>query len=479
MKKYINKNTFELIDEAIRLMLEFIKDNILQIIHIDLYEPCFEEIYNILHIQFIENGLLEKLYNLPNQETSEKLLFNCVQISLSIVFKFVVPKRAYNKSYIRKNSINNYCNLDVNKEKIKLKIENLLSIKQPEQRTDEWYIFRNSTLTASNIYKVFISEYTQTQLILEKCEPLNINKFKVTNLNSPLHWGQKYEPVSILYYEYINKTKVTEFGCIPHPNYSFVAASPDGIVCDNTSHLYGRMLEIKNVVSREITGIPKMEYWIQMQLQMEVCDLNECDFLETKFTEYQLEEDYVNDVDIEYKGIILQYLKNNEPYYIYAPFMLNDINSDEYKAWFDNETNNSSIDMEFIRTIYWKIEKISCILVLRNKFWFSQVLPSIELFWNNLVEERETGKYKDRIKKKRRLELEDNRVRNGFPGNGCLIGAELFTSNNVISNVVATSPKSECSKSPRNSVNSEIADISNILDNTKNLEITIDTEIYK
>ena len=67
---------------------------------------------------------------------------------------------------------------------------------------------------------------------------------------------------------------------------------------------YGRMIEIKNVVSREITGIPKMEYWIQMQLQMEVCDLNECDFLETKFIQYSNEEEYREDNEIEYKGII-------------------------------------------------------------------------------------------------------------------------------------------------------------------------------
>jgi hypothetical protein len=111
-------------------------------------------------------------------------------------------------------------------------------------------------------------------------------------------WGQKYEPVSVLYYEYINKTIITEFGCIPHKDYSFIAASPDGIVCDSSSNLYGRMIEIKNVVSREITGIPKMEYWIQMQLQMEVCDLNECDFLETKFLQYDTEEEYMNDNDI-------------------------------------------------------------------------------------------------------------------------------------------------------------------------------------
>ena len=30
-----------------------------------------------------------------------------------------------------------------------------MNIVQPEQRSDEWYIFRNSTLTASNIYKIF------------------------------------------------------------------------------------------------------------------------------------------------------------------------------------------------------------------------------------------------------------------------------------------------------------------------------------
>ena len=134
-------------------------------------------------------------------------------------------------------------------------------------------------------------------MIIEKCEPININKFKCTNCNSPLHWGQKYEPLSVLYYEYINKSSVSEFGCIPHNKYSYLAASPDGIICDEESEIYGRMLEIKNVVSREITGIPKMEYWIQMQLQMEVCNLNECDFLETKFVEYINMEDYLEDYD--------------------------------------------------------------------------------------------------------------------------------------------------------------------------------------
>ena len=282
------------------------------------------------------------------------------------------------------------------------------------------YIFRNSTLTASNIWKIFSTEYTQNQLIIEKCEPINIDKFKVTNLKSPLHWGQKYEPLSILYYEYINNTKVTEFGCIPHDKFSFIAASPDGIICDEKSNLYGRMLEIKNVVSREITGIPKMEYWIQMQIQMEVCDLNECDFLETKFIEFDSKEDYINDNISEYKGVILHYTYNETPYYVYAPFMLNNLESENFKNWLIKEEEKNK-DKEFIDYIYWKIEKISCILVLRNKFWFNHVINDIEYFWKVIEKERADNSYKERIKNKRKLELKDNRESNGFEFGKCLL----------------------------------------------------------
>ena len=62
---------------------------------------------------------------------------------------------------------------------------------------------------------------------------------------------------------------------------------------DNKNDRYGRMLEIKNIVNRDITGIPKKAYWVQMQLQMEVCDLEECDFLETRFKEYDNEQAFL------------------------------------------------------------------------------------------------------------------------------------------------------------------------------------------
>ena len=84
---------------------------------------------------------------------------------------------------------------------------------------------------------------------------------------------------------------------MPHPKYPYIGASPDGINVDSTSGLYGRMLEIKNPTTREITGIPKEEYWVQMQLQMEVCGLNHCDFLETKFSVYETKEQFDEDGD--------------------------------------------------------------------------------------------------------------------------------------------------------------------------------------
>ena len=406
----------ELLLKVLKVMLEFIDENILQMMYTDLYIYVYENAYDNFYNEYIDKKILENIYKI-SKEDSELLLNNYIELGLSLVFKYVIPKRSYIKSHIL---INNKDNLRI-KEKI-VKLQNII---QPVQRSDEWYIFRNSTLTASNIYKIFVSDYSQTQLILEKCEPLDVNKFKVTNTNSPLHWGQKYEPVSILYYEYINNTKVSEFGCIPHSEYSYIAASPDGIVCDSNSKLFGRMLEIKNVVSREITGIPKMEYWIQMQLQMEVCNLNECDFLEMKFIEYTNEEEYLDDNDVKYKGIILQYLKEESPYYVYAPFMLNDLNSESYKVWEDNEKNKNK-DYEFIKRIYWKIEKISNILVLRNKLWFKSIQPLIEDFWNILVYERESGKYKERQKNKRKLQIEDEKSRSDFPVGGCLIDNSLF-----------------------------------------------------
>ena len=349
----------------------------------DIYDNLKELYTTQLHNIVYDEVLYNQLYYIQNRDNLNNDIVNVLFISNKLIQKFVVPPRSYSKTFIRikqRPSI---------KKTLQRKIKYLKSIPQAEQRTSEWYKFRHNTLTASNIWKVFHTESTQNQLIYEKCKPINEGSFSYTNIDSPLHWGQKYEPLSILYYEYTYNTKIDDFGCIPHQNYEYIAASPDGINSLIDSERFGRMLEIKNIVNRVITGIPKMEYWVQMQLQMETCDLNECDFLETRFIEYESRDEYINDPDFsnhdqltqsntKYRGIILHFENNNRPFYQYHPFGLN---LTDIHKW-EQETMNLYNDLTWVKTIYWKLQEISCVLILRNKFWFRVAQPFIETTWD-------------------------------------------------------------------------------------------------
>jgi len=317
---------------------------------------------------------------------------------------------------------------NINNNILTQKIEYLRTIPQPEQRTPEWYSFRHNLITASNAYKAFESQPTVNQLIYEKCQPLKTNsvddKFSMVNVNSTFHWGQKYEPLSVQIYEYIYDTKVEDFGCIQHKTYKFLGASPDGINVDSKSKLYGRMLEIKNIVNREITGIPKKEYWIQTQLQMEVCDLDECDFLETKFTEYQNFKEFTDDGTEEktekgeLKGVIMYFnTKEGRPFYLYKPLTLLNYNEiDEWEEKMIEKYESDEHNMLWIKNHYWKLEKLSCVLILRNRKWFQDNIGQLEKVWNIILKERETG-YEHRAPVKR--VKKESLIKNEF--NGCFL----------------------------------------------------------
>ena len=405
-----NLNEDELLDiqETINELIDnYLEENSIYIFNPDFNDEMNQTISEIIYHDF--------QYIFENESMEDGELYDSIE---DLVDKSIENYFVYSRIPKRSNSIT----FEDENEKVEIlkdKIAFLKEQEQPEQKTKEWYQFRYNLITASNLWKVFGTESQVNSLIYEKCKPLQ--EISHDSLQSgPLFWGIKYEPVTVMIYEDMFHTKVDDFGCIKHEKYPFIGASPDGINVDETNIRFGRMIEIKNIYNREITGIPKKEYWIQMQLQMEVCDLNECDFLETKFTEYSDYDDFINDNTTNYKGIILQYLKNEEPYYIYAPFMLNDVYSNEYKNWF-NEKIEQNKEFTFINTLYWKLEIISCVLVLRNKYWFNTILPYIETFWNQLVSERESGLYKERISKKRKLKLEDEKSRSDFPNSGCLI----------------------------------------------------------
>ena len=294
-----------------------------------------------------------------------------------------------------------------NLEDMKCHIESLKNSYQPTQRTDEWYKYRYNLLTASNIGKILGSDAKKNSLIFEKCQPLVLTDMNsYVNINSPMHWGNKYEPVSLMVYEQMYETKVEDFGCIKHPDIQCLGASPDGINTDTNSNLYGRMVEIKNIVNREITGIPLEAYWIQMQVQMEVCDLEQCDFFETQFKEFDTSEEFYES-DREYTGVILYFVKtdgtNTNPEYVYMPLKMMK-NNETIKSWIDGCILEFESDGKhrFYSTIYWYLDIMSCVLVPRNTLWFNALRPHIISTWDIIMNERKNGYEHRKPKKKSR-----------------------------------------------------------------------------
>ena len=80
------------------------------------------------------------------------------------------------------------------------------NIIQPVQRTPEWYAFRWNLITASNAYKALDSQASINQLIYEKCQPLNQEKYKSSLTETPMSWGNKYEYLTSCIYEEKNQT---------------------------------------------------------------------------------------------------------------------------------------------------------------------------------------------------------------------------------------------------------------------------------
>jgi|688.fasta_scaffold02223_19 putative phage-type endonuclease len=428
---FTEEYALDLIETALQLMEEYMNDNPSLISEPDFHDILLEEIKDFFYLQ-MEDHILESDYI---EDDMNDLLEEAFNIYITTFHTERSIKTDENLSDFKiehfdsTNSEEN-CILENNiKSEIQNKIQKLREIPQPTQRTPEWYKFRWNLITASNAWKAFESQATINQLIYEKCQPLKDfnsviidEEVKMVNTNSTLHWGQKYEPLSVMLYEQLYDSKVEDFGCIQHPNYKFLGASPDGIVISSNTGRFGRMLEIKNIVNREITGIPKKEYWIQMQLQMEVCDLNECDFLETKFVEYPDYQCYQNDSsratfngeefnsfvttkDGNYKGIIIYFHKNDgTPYYSYMP--LNLWTPEEISQWEENtieKYQSEPYNYSYIKYIYWKLEKLSCVLVLRNNEWFKNNICQLEKVWKIIEQERVSGyEHRAPIKKQKK-----------------------------------------------------------------------------
>lgn len=166
------------------------------------------------------------------------------------------------------------------------------------------------------------------------------------------------------------------------------------------------MLEIKCPPKREFTKEVPKHYWMQMQGQLEACNLEECDFLQVKFCEYItetsfIEDTYEKDGIINHtlskngypKGLVIAFIQNNEElnptiHYEYSEFgkTLN-----ELKEWYNKTKSSYSQKYDICKKHWWRIERYECTLVARDRKWWLSVQPKLLDFWEDVEIHRKKG----------------------------------------------------------------------------------------
>ena len=307
-------------------------------------------------------------------------------------------------------------------------VKQLMAIDYPAQRSEQWFLKRDGAITASDGGCVVNENHYELpyKFILKK-----LGKAPFVN-NEHCYHGKKYESIATMVYEYRCNVKVEEFGLVIHPKYSFLAASPDGIVGlykADRKHLTqytGRMVEIKCPVTRKIKTEGNIKgdicpdyYWVQVQLQLECCNLDECDFWQCEITQYQTRQDFIDDTDVlepfrskttgMEKGAVIQLLPKNKykdfvdesgknDIYMYNQIMYEhakiiyppkiEMTPYEYDMWIAEtmqEINNNYPEYSFDRIFYWKFEKTHCTTIYRDVEWFKVHLPILTKMWDYVL----------------------------------------------------------------------------------------------
>ena len=268
-------------------------------------------------------------------------------------------------------------------------IDALLSRKQTEQRTAAWYEQMATVLSASELGNLFGSERQRAQFVLSKTVP-PVPRFQPlatpSDRMTPFDWGIRFEPVVKQIYEYTHGVTIKELGRMHHQVDPRCTASPDGLIASCPNGLRtGRLLEIKCPVTREIDGTVPKNYYAQMQMQLHVTGLKQCDYVEAVFVS-RYNQMPLKEGPVLYSGFFAV-IRFAEPaagqdfYYAYSP-----VNATS--EWLPEIKDGE----EIIEITPWKLSQWSEQLIMRNEDWWKGMQPLFEAFWSD-VEKAKQGEF--------------------------------------------------------------------------------------
>jgi hypothetical protein len=239
-----------------------------------------------------------------------------------------------------------------------------------------------------------------------------------------------------------------------------------------------------------------------MQLQMETCNLNKCDFVEIKTTLYSYEE-FISDTNdtncnndllltkqnME-KGLIIKCsnkisqnnLENQDNKYTYY-YPDYDIFRSKSKslAWGEERTKFYKTIYNDVEIIYWKLNKYSCINIIRDINWFKNTYCKFEEFWNKVVYFRnnmEEFLSMDKLKEEEKLKKKQKLNKDEYERSNVLTMIDSDSDNEIdIINTIESITKSNIKTDIKSNIETYIeTDIeSNVETNVKNLCDSVDS----
>ncbi len=165
---------------------------------------------------------------------------------------------------------------------------------QIRQHSEEWHQIRGKLITATKV-----SGYLESSPYGPKLERSRSkagagtgtgtnggagtgSKVPKVSPNPAMAFGTLHEEPARKALEKRFKTRIYDLGLGIHEKHTWLGASPDGIavLADGTVNL----IEIKCPYYRKITRKIPFDYWVQMQIQMEVWDVDGCIYSENLFS---------------------------------------------------------------------------------------------------------------------------------------------------------------------------------------------------
>jgi putative phage-type endonuclease len=160
--------------------------------------------------------------------------------------------------------------MDLESARLTERARELIAAEYAEQRSEEWLELREQMITASDVASAIGDNHYESQDSFVKKK---VMKIKWAG-NAATEHGTLLEPLVRDMYDARTGRKSHEIGLVRHRLYPWLGASPDGVTED------GLLIEIKCPLTRKIEAKVPKYYFPQVQLQLEITDLEECDFIQ-------------------------------------------------------------------------------------------------------------------------------------------------------------------------------------------------------